>query len=260
MTTQTKDKLKNIPKLDILVFSPHPDDAEIFCGGTIASLSEKYSIGVIDLTLGELSSKGNPQIRAEETKNSSKILSLKFRGNAEIPDTCVFKDSPMPKNSQIDLISSYIRMAKPSVVLAPYGEERHPDHEGASLLVKEAVFQATLRIKNPELEAHNVSLLMLYMCRKSFKPSVVIDVTESYDTKNKAISAFHSQISRDNEKFETLVSHPLSISSIMARDAYYGSMIGVRYGEPFYIDGPLPLKDPMSFVNETGKITRFITP
>ncbi len=260
MSTPIDTILSSIPKLEVLAFAPHPDDAELFCGGTIAELSRTYKTGIIDLTLGESSSKGTPEERKEETKRASGILNLTYRGNLEIPDTAVFKETPLSKEEQLKRVAQVIRKSRPSLVLAPFGETRHPDHKGARELVQEALFYATLKKKYEGYEPHTVPLTLYYMCRSAFSPSVVVDVTSGYQQKLDAIYSYTSQVNRNQGEAETLVSHPLSIHSIESRDAYYGSMIGVMKGEPFFIDGPLPMKDPMAFLGSTGSISRFITP
>lgn len=258
MITDIDKLISEIPELDVLAFAPHPDDAEIFCGGTLAKLSEKYKVGLVDLTRGESSSKGTPELRQKEAKIASSILSLHFRTNLSIPDTAVYKESPLAVSEQIRRTALAIRKSKPSLLLAPYGEARHPDHQGARKLISEALFFSTLKNRYTEYEPYTVPMTMYYMCRTAFTPSVVIDVTTQYAKKMDSISAYDSQVGQNDTSVQTLISHPLSISSITSRDAYYGSMIGVEKGEPFYLDGPIPLKDPVEFIRSTGPLTRFI--
>jgi N-acetylglucosamine malate deacetylase 1 len=260
MSSDIDSFLNSIPELDILVFAPHPDDAEIFCGGTIALLSKKYRTGIIDLTRGENSSKGDPEKRKIETEAASEILSVHFRGNIEIPDGAVFKDHPLNIEEQIRRVCACIRMSKPSILLAPHGEHRHPDHQGAHKLVQESLFYATLRKKFTQWTPHTIPLCMYYMCRTAFKPSLIVDVTAEYQAKTDAIHAYASQISHSADSHTTLLSDPLSLASITARDAYFGSMIGAEKGEPFYITGPLPIRDPMAFLAANGPLKSFITP
>jgi N-acetylglucosamine malate deacetylase 1 len=255
------DLLKTLPKLDVLVFAPHPDDAELFCGGTVAyHVTIGYRVGVIDLTFGEASSKGTPELRAIETKKATEILGLYFRGNLGIPDTTLYKEGSISVAEQIRRATLTIRSSKPEIILAPYGENRHPDHQGGRMIVQEANFMAGVKTQYPELPPYITPLTLYYMCRKAFTPSIVVDITSVLDIKKRAIEAYSSQISDNGKSSPTLVSHPLSISSIESRDAYYGSMIGVSSGEPFYIDGPLPVQDPVDYIQRQKPFPRFITP
>jgi bacillithiol biosynthesis deacetylase BshB1 len=253
--------LKTIPALDVLVFAPHPDDAELFCGGTIACLVKSgYQVGIIDFTLGEASSKGTPEIRAVETKKATEILKLHFRGTLGIPDTTLYKEGSISIAEQIRRTTLVIRATRPQIILAPYGENRHPDHQGGRMIAQEAGFMSGVKTQFPELPPYTTPLTMFYMCRKAFSPSIVVDITTVLDVKKKAIESYTSQITNKDGSSPTLISHPLSISSIESRDAYYGSMIGVSSGEPFYIDGPLPMQDPVKFIRSQKPFPRFITP
>jgi len=252
--------LKETPKLDAIAFAPHPDDAEIFCGGTIAHLIKLgYKVGIIDLTQGEASSRGTLETRREETNKASSILGLHYRENICIPDLSVDQDGHVSRSEQVKRVVSIIRKSQPQLVLAPYGENRHPDHQGSRQLLQDSFFIANVKSQLPEYQPYQIPFILYYMSRTEFKPSIVIDVSDSYETKKLTMKAYSSQTARNNDGHSTLVSHPLSQSSIEARDAYFGSMIGVQFGEPFHTDGPIPLYDPIKYSNEIGPIQRFIT-
>lgn len=252
--------LKKTPKLDAIAFAPHPDDAEIFCGGTIAHLIKLgYKVGIIDLTQGEASSRGTLETRREETNKASSILGLHYRENLYISDLSVNNEGSVSRNEQIKRVVSLIRKSQPQLVLAPYGENRHPDHQGSRQLLQDSFFIANVKSQLPEHEPYQIPFILYYMSRTEFKPTIVIDITDSYETKKLTMKAYSSQTARDNDGHSTLVSHPLSHSSIEARDAYFGSMIGVQFGEAFYTDGPIPLQDPIKYIKELGPIQRFIS-
>lgn len=233
-------------KLDILAISPHPDDAEIFCGGTLSlasSLGQK--VGLVDLTQGEMGSRGNVKLRQLEAKNASKILKLKYRGNLSLPDAGINSKN----KDHIAALIKVIRKYKPSIILTPYWKERHVDHIETSKLADKAIFLAGLRKYQAELgDSHTTRQVLYYQMRYAFKPSFVVDITKNYEKKLKAIYAHQSQLgkAKASEKgIKTLVGSPLAITSIQARDEYYGAMIGIKYGEPFLMKNTIALKDPV---------------
>jgi bacillithiol biosynthesis deacetylase BshB1 len=240
-------------KVDALVFAPHPDDGEIFCGGTIAGLvSKKYRVGLIDMTRGELGSQGNVAKRKKESEQADKILKISFRKNLGLKDGSL--SDPTQKKS-LNAVVKVIREYKPSIVLAPYWEDRHPDHVGAGQLVSKAVFYAALRkFLVSGTAPHSVNQALFYPTRVNIPPSILVDITASFKTKLAAINCYGSQVTRDpklaGSGIKTLVSSPLAISSITDRDGFFGSMIGVRYAEPFIIRNAIRVDDPVKFFNE----------
>ncbi len=241
---------------DILLFSPHPDDAEIFCGGTLAKLkSQSYRITVADSCLGELGSQGTVEERKKEVKKATKILEIDNRINLEFPDGFSAKAS---KETYIKKIVKTIRLIKPKLIFAPYWESRHPDHAYLSKLVKKAAFFSGLKKYEPDLaKPHKAFTEIYYPMRVDTAPSFVIDVSKHYETKLKAINAYNSQVVRkEKAEVKTLISSPLTIHSIKARDAFYGAKIGVEYGEPYIVRTGIKIEDPVehfeSFKDEPG--------
>ena len=261
--------------LDLLVIAPHPDDAEIFCGGIIATcIQQNRRVGILDLTKGELSSRGDLKTRAIETTNATKILGVAWRRNLELPDGSIGIDHRkgkqlfLSREEQLKKLVGVIRSVTPSLILAPYWKERHPDHERASHLVKEAVFFAGVRKFEslPKSKAITSPQLAYYQLRVAFSPNLIVDTSNVWNTKLKAMHAYSSQFglttpgrvgskhksSRASQNpdtnFETLLSSPLSISSIQSRDAYYGAMIGAHYGEPLLTHSPIKCLDPLDLL------------
>lgn len=236
--------------LDCLVFAPHPDDAEIFVGGTIASLvAQKYRVGIVDLTRGELGSQGSVATRKAEAKRADKILKLASRSNLGLRDGGL---SDLNNKRGIAGVVRQIRQSRPGVILAPYWEDRHPDHVGASKLVQHAVFFAALRkYALSGTTPHAVNQVLFYPTRVAVEPSLVVDTSAHFKTKLAAIKCYTDQIERDPKLaqagIKTLVSSPLALSSIEHRDGYFGSMIGVRYAEPFIIRNVIGVSDPVDF-------------
>jgi bacillithiol biosynthesis deacetylase BshB1 len=244
-----------------LFIAPHPDDAEVFCGGTMALLcSHGAAVHLVDLTRGEMGSQGTPEIRSEEAKAAGATLGLRSRRNLGLPDAGISaSDDP-----QIRAIVATIRELRPELLFIPYWEDRHPDHGAASELLTRALFFAGLKRYSPESgRAFQPRQLLFYQMRTAFRPSFVVDVTAVYETKRAAISAFSSQLIRETGNDDappTLVSSPLSQSSIEARDQYYGAMIGVRYAEPFLSRSALAIRDPLIHFRNNPVIETLILP
>jgi len=242
---------------DIILFSPHPDDAEIFCGASLAKFkSQGHSITIVDACLGELGSQGTVEERKKEVIQASKILEIDNRINLELPDGfSAFNDK-----KHLDKIVKTIREIKPKLIFAPFWQSRHPDHSFLSELVKKASFFAGLKKYEPNLgKAFRANTEIYYPMRVDVKPSFIIDVSANYKTKLDAINCYNSQVIRkEKSDVKTLISSPLTIHSIKARDSFYGAKIGVEYGEPFVVRTGIKIEDPVkhfnSFKNEPGLI------
>ncbi len=223
-------------KLDILVLPVHPDDAELGCSGTIlkeVALGKK--VGIVDLTRGELGTRGTPEIRAKEAEASSTILGLAVRGNLAIPDG-FFENS---KEYQLKVITA-IRKYQPEIIITNAYHDRHPDHGRASKLVEDAVFLSGLR-KIETLDAGNSQdawrpkLLLHFIQDNYIHPDIVIDVTAYWGKKVDSINAFSSQFFNPEWEGEpqTYISSPEFIAVIEARAREFGKSIGVKYAEGF---------------------------
>ncbi|MFC2126634.1 bacillithiol biosynthesis deacetylase BshB1, partial [Bacteroidota bacterium] len=220
-------------KLDILVFAAHPDDAELSCSGTIAkqvSLGKKT--GIIDLTLGDLGTRGNPKIRIEEAKKAAEILGLSARENLKIPDG--FLDETQ---ENLDKVIRMIRKYNPEVVLANAVADRHPDHGKGSSLVSRASFLAGLTNYETELngitqESWRPKAIYHYIQNNYINPDFIIDISDYWDIKIRSIKAFASQFyDAASKEPETFISSQGFLDFIQARAMEYGHAIGVKYGE-----------------------------
>ncbi len=224
--------------INILIFTAHPDDAEIGIGGTIAKLTGSgFSVGIIDMTEGELGTRGNAVTRAEEAKAASEILKVKTRENLGFTDGNV-----RPNEENVRAVVAKIRKYKPVIVIAPYFNDRHPDHVGAGKIVKEAMFFSGLpkyeTFENGKLqEAYRPKKLFYFMMTYLFEPTFIIDISDTIETKMKAIRAFKSQFhDPESSEPETFISHPEFLKNIEARARHFGFQIGKTYGEPFYCE------------------------
>lgn len=241
--------------IDVLAFGPHPDDVELFCGGLLARMAAQgYRTGIIDLTRGEKSSRGTPETRAEETEAASRALKLSLRENLGLPDGWVnpwagFED-PEPdrtRTAAVARVVEVLRRLRPELVVVPWEEERHPDHEATSALVTRALFFAGVRKfdTEPPGAPFTPRQVLYYPLRHLAEPSFVVDVTSVYEQKRAAVRCYASQVQPRPDAPRTLVGSPLSLSSLEARDAFYGAQVGVAYGEPYVLRETLGLNDPL---------------
>jgi len=223
------------PQLDILAFGAHPDDVELSMGGTIISLVEKgFKVGIIDLTQGELSSRGTIETRKKETEKASKVLGIHHRENLKLKDGEVQVD----KNSILKVVE-LIRKFRPKIVFAPYFVDRHPDHENSAQLIKEAVFFSGLRNFHTtnKFEPYRPHKIFYFMQTYPFEPTFIYDISPYFELKMEAVLAYSSQFYNPKSKEpETFISRPEFLNYLKARAEFYGFQIGKQYGEPFYCE------------------------
>lgn len=229
--------------IDVLVFAAHPDDAELAMGGTIARLSkENFKVGIIDLTRGELGTRGTAETRQKEAFEAAIILKTALRENLDIPDGQI----AVNKENLLKVIM-VIRKYRPKIIFAPYFNDRHPDHIDASLLIKRAMFSTGLnKIKTFDKEvpqnAYRPEKLFYYMQTYSFKPSFIIDISDTFELKMQAINCFSTQFHNPKSlEPETFISRPQFLNYIQSRAVFYGFQIGKNYGEAFYSEEEIEL-------------------
>ncbi len=219
-------------KLYALAFGAHPDDVEMSCGGTLSMLTRNGKpFGIVDLTRGEMGTRGNAAIRADEAKNAAKILGADVRTNLGIPDSGI----ELSRKNLLKIIE-VIRKYQPEIVFAPYKAERHPDHVHAHQLVNDAVFYSGLmKLKTGSLSAHRPKRAFYYMQHRTFAPTIYVDISNDYETKVAAIKAHKSQFFNPSSKDpETMLSTPEFLEYLFSRMRYHGRQAGVRYAEPFW--------------------------
>ncbi|MDI6704226.1 MAG: bacillithiol biosynthesis deacetylase BshB1 [bacterium] len=230
-------------KVDILVFSPHPDDAELGVGGLLIKMKGfGYTTGIIDLTRGEMGSYGTPEIRKEEAWKAKELLNLDTREIIDLGD-CKIEDNY--KNRII--ISNLIRKYKPRIVLTPFVEDRHPDHITTGTLVKNSNIYCRLKNLKSDYSPHAPKLFLFYPLQSCIKPTLVVDITEVFEKKLDVIKVYRSQFERSNQDIS-----PIGIRDylfhIESRNRFYGSLINVKYGEAFIVETSLNIKDPFVLV------------
>ncbi|CUS78545.1 bacillithiol biosynthesis deacetylase BshB1 [Candidatus Kryptobacter tengchongensis] len=234
-------------KLYALAIAAHPDDIELSCSGTIIKLTHKgYPVGILDLTRGELGTRGNEKIREEEAKEAASLMGVKVRENLELPDGGI----EVTQKNKIELIK-IIRKYKPDIIFAPYWVERHPDHENTSKLVREAWYLSGLaklktKLNGKSQEPFRPKKIFFYVqyFYQQFTPNLIIDISDVFDKKIKVIECYKSQFFNPSVKFndkETLLSTPDFKEYLIARARFFGEMIGRKYGEPFLTLSPIGL-------------------
>ena len=226
----------------VLAFGAHPDDVELGCGGTLAKLVKQgHSVGIVDLTEGEMASRGTVADRYRESEQARIILGARFRVNLKIPDAGI----EVRKDYQ-ERVIQVLRKTKPQLVFLPYFQDRHPDHQHASELITEACFYSGLGKILPDLPPHRPMRLVYYPMTYEFTPSFVVDITEEFSTKLKALQAYRSQFfNPDWPGKNTFVSSKWFMEAVEFKARHYGWLAGVQYGEPFYIRETLVLNDIM---------------
>ncbi|HEX7356761.1 MAG TPA: bacillithiol biosynthesis deacetylase BshB1 [Ignavibacteriaceae bacterium] len=229
--------------LDVIVFAAHPDDAELAMGGTIAKLT-KYGlkVGIIDFTRGELGTRGTAETRQREAFNAAIVLKVSLRENLEMPDG----DIRINKENLMKVIIA-IRKFKPKILFAPYFNDRHPDHIDASHLVKRAMFSTGLsKIKTFDKEVpqnhYRPEKLFYYMQTYTFEPTFIIDISDSFEDKMKAVECYSTQFHNPKSKEpETFISKPGFINYLKSRAEFYGFSIGKSFGEAFFCEEKIEL-------------------
>lgn len=224
-------------KLDILVLASHPDDAELGCGGTILKhVAMGHKVGVVDLTKGELGTRGTPETRAKEASDSAKVLGLAVRENLGLPDGYFQND----REHKLEVVKA-IRKFQPDIILANARYDRHPDHGRGSELAFEAAFLSGLAkvstsVDGREQELWRPKALYHYIQSQWLTPDFVIDISEYWDKKMEAIRAFRTQFYDPNNKEpNTYISDPGFMKLLESRANELGHAIGAKYGEGFNV-------------------------
>ncbi len=226
---------------DVLAICAHPDDSELICGGTLArSVSLGRSAGILALTGGELGSRGSPDLRARESGAAAKVLGLALHETLGLPDGAVVNN---PENRT--KLATFIRQAKPSVVITHGLKGRHPDHAITAQLVRDACFVAGLKNINPDVPPHRPKKILhaLSFREDNEKPTFVVDITEVFEKKLEAVRCYASQFADVKQAGELFPNGESLLDLMRHHAAHYGSLIRTRYGEPFHTDETMRVDD-----------------
>lgn len=225
-------------KLDALFFGAHPDDVELTCGGTVLKLvNDGKKVGIIDLTKGELSTRGNLTTRKKETDAASKVMGIEVRENAGLKDGEIKNDAASRK-----IIINLIRKYQPKIIFAPYPDDRHPDHINAGNLINDSFFYSGLKKIFTKVNIpFRANKLYFYPQHYDIPVSFVIDISKFYNKKLEALKCYGTQFfSGKKEKGEeTYISTENFMKYTEAKARFYGFKIGAEFGEPFYTKGYL---------------------
>jgi len=222
--------------VDLLVFGPHPDDLEIGMGGTVAkhaALGQR--VGLCDLTAGEMGSNGSVDERLAEAEAAGHALGAAWRVNLRLPDRAIGSSADHQRAA-----AALVRCARPKAVAVPYWSDRHPDHESASQLLTEAVFDAGLRRYDAPGEAWKPEWVCYYFINDHVTPSFVVDVSAEYETKRRALACHASQFApAAADAVATRLTSSRFRQLIESRDAQFGAQVGVAFAEGFVVRQPV---------------------
>jgi bacillithiol biosynthesis deacetylase BshB1 len=230
------DSATVVSPVDLLGFGPHPDDLEIGMAGTLAKHAALgYAVGLCDLTRGELGSNGTPEDRVAEAEAARRVLGAAWRVNLRLPDGGLEES-----DDYVRQIARVVRRAQPRAVAVPARIDRHPDHVRGHDLLLAGVFKAGLRRYDTGEAPWHAEWVCFYFINDSATPSFVVDVSDVYEVKRRALACHHSQFARQGANATaTRLNTPLFLQLIESRDALFGSQAGVRFAEGFLVREPV---------------------
>ena len=230
--------MSEVSQVDVLLFGAHPDDVEWGAGGIALLLRDaRISFAIVDLTSGEMGSRGTLEHRQAEAAAASEFLGASTRESLNLQD-CALVDAPENRR----LIASAVRRHRPKLVLAPYWEDRHPDHAATGLLVRNSQLYCGLAKLDDPNPPHKPRAFLFYPLNKFAQPSFVVDTTSVFQGKLELLRIHRSQFEKTAEEFG-VIAHGVGdyLFGLESRDRYFGSLIGAHYGEALIADQPVRL-------------------
>ena len=225
--------------LDILAVAAHPDDIEQTCGGTLIRMAEAgYRTGALDLTAGDMGTRGTPEIRLKEAEQAARHMWLAWRGNLRWPDARL-ENTVSARMS----LAAEIRNLRPRVVILPYWEARHPDHYRACEIGFEACFLAGLKKLDEETPPHRPHKILYSSLYANVTPSFVVDISAQFERRMSALLAYESQYGGSGVGSELFPNQQEIRERLAAVARFYGNLIGVKYGEPFVVKETMRVDD-----------------
>lgn len=231
--------LENAPELDVLALAAHPDDIEQTCGGALLRMAEAgYVTGALDLTAGDMGTRGTPEIRMREARDAARILRLAFRENLQMPDARLENNLPFKLT-----LMAVIRRLRPKVLILPYWEARHPDHYVASHLGFEAAFLSGIRKLDDFSEPHRPFKVVYASMYANVTPSFVVDITPHFERRMESLFAYVSQYGETAEGATLFPNKEEIYDRLRSIARFYGNLIGVKYGEPYVVKETMRVDD-----------------
>jgi len=234
--------LDDAPALDVMAIAAHPDDIEQTCGGAMLKMAEMgYITGALDLTAGDMGTRGTPEQRMEEAKEAARILRFSFRENLQMPDARLENTIPLRMT-----LMGVIRRLKPKVLILPYWEARHPDHYAASNLGFEAAFLSGIRKMDDLAEPHRPHKVIYASLYANVTPSFVVDITPYFERRMESLFAYQSQYGESEEGAGLFPKKDEIHDRLRSIARFYGNLIGVKYGEPYVVKETMRVDDLVS--------------
>jgi bacillithiol biosynthesis deacetylase BshB1 len=228
--------------LDVLAIAAHPDDVEQTCGGTLIRMSDQgYRTGVLDLTAGDMGTRGTPERRVEESEAAAKVMDLAWRGNLHFPDARLENTISARMTLAVKL-----RELKPRVVILPYWQGRHPDHYRCAEIGYEACFLAGLKKLDEYSEPHRPQKILYASLYADVKPSFIVDISGQFERRMQALLSYVSQYGESTEGATLFPTEQEIRERLGAVARFYGNQIGVKYGEPFVVKEAIQIDDIVS--------------
>src|SRR5690348_8268383 len=225
--------------LDLLAIAAHPDDIEQTCGGTLIRMAEAgYRTGALDLTAGDMGTRGTPELRVEESECAAKVMLCSWRGNMHFPDARLENTISVRMTLAVK-----IRELKPRVVILPYWQARHPDHYRCSELGFEACFLAGLKKLDEYTEPHRPQKILYSSLYADVKPSFIVDISAQFERRMTALFSYSSQYGAVEEGAGLFPNEQEIRERLGAIARFYGNQIGVKYGEPFVVKEAMQVDD-----------------
>lgn len=233
------EPFENLRPLDLLAIAAHPDDVEQTCGGTlIRSAEQGYRTGVLDLTAGDMGSRGNPELRIQESKAAAAELLLTWRENLRWPDARLENNTPARMT-----LAGVIRRLRPHTVILPYWTGRHPDHYRATELAYEASFLAGLKKLEEDVPPHRPFKILYSSLYANVTPSFVVDISRQFERRMASLFRYVSQYGDSTDASSLFPSQKEVEERISSIARFYGNLIGVKYGEPFVVKESIQIDD-----------------
>ncbi len=233
------EPFENLIPLDILAIAAHPDDVEQTCGGTLIKMGEAgYRTGILDLTAGDMGSRGTPELRIAESNKAAEHMRLSWRQNLRMPDARLENHIGARMT-----LAGVIRRIRPRVVILPYWTGRHPDHYRTAELGYEACFLAGLKRLEEEVPPHRPFKILYSSLYANVAPSFVVDISRQFSCRMEALFSYVSQYGDSETASSLFPSHAEVEERLSAIARFYGNLIGVKYGEPYVVKEAMQIED-----------------